>query len=491
MRHLFLTPTATLKLAIGLLWLLLFALLLRREVFVQAVDLTELQTMRQAAAEEYLSVSFKGEKVGYVHYRYTPIDDEKWQLEQVARMSLLVAGREQPIDMRLQAVLTGANQLREFTFTFHTPFYQMSASGEATASEIRYRLDTGANTITDRLSLNAPPLLATSRRAYLLEAGLAVGDKRRIPWFDPFSLSGRESVLEYRGVESLLINGRVQRLHHFVESFAGMRVNSWLDESGVVVKEESPAGFVFQKEPKFKALADTGGSAEVQEAVAVQISGAMPAGFGQQMRYRLSLPAEASFDLDGGRQRFADGVLTLSQEDMPVAGQQSGKTCTGPVAEASLAATPYVQSDHSEITALSQQIIAGLDTPLAKARALGQWVHDNIAKRPVIGLPDALTTLRDRQGDCNEHAALFAALARAAGLPTEIVAGVTWHRGAFYYHAWNELCIAGQWLSIDSTTNQFPADLGHLRFVTGEMQEQVRLGALLGTLRIEPLPAEP
>jgi len=88
-------------------------------------------------------------------------------------------------------------------------------------------------------------------------------------------------------------------------------------------------------------------------------------------------------------------------------------------------------------------------------------------------------------GDCNEHAALFAALARNATIPTRIVAGVTFHEGAFYYHAWNEVCLDDQWYSLDTTKDQFPADLSHIKFVEGETSEQIKIGALLGKLKIE------
>ncbi|MCK5339743.1 MAG: transglutaminase domain-containing protein, partial [Desulfobulbaceae bacterium] len=85
----------------------------------------------------------------------------------------------------------------------------------------------------------------------------------------------------------------------------------------------------------------------------------------------------------------------------------------------------------------------------------------------------------------NEHAALFAALARSVQVPTRVVAGVTFHQGAFFYHAWNEVCLDDTWISLDTTKNQFPADITHIKFVEGETSEQVKIGALLGKLKIE------
>ena len=108
-------------------------------------------------------------------------------------------------------------------------------------------------------------------------------------------------------------------------------------------------------------------------------------------------------------------------------------------------------------------------------------------KKPVLSIPDALSTLRTKVGDCNEHAALFAALARSVSIPARVVAGVTYHEGMFYYHAWNEVCLNGEWISLDTTKNQLPADLTHIKFVQGETNEQIKIGALLGKLKIEVL----
>ena len=148
----------------------------------------------------------------------------------------------------------------------------------------------------------------------------------------------------------------------------------------------------------------------------------------------------------------------------------------------------YVQSDNEEIIALAESIVGTETDQAVQVRLLADWVYANLEKRPVLGLPDALTTLKSRKGDCNEHASLFAALARSVGIPTAIATGVTLQNDAFYYHAWNEVCLDGKWYSLDTTTNQFPADLFHIRFGRGDMDQQLKIGGLLGKLQIEILP---
>lgn len=474
------------RVTVILIWCILFLLLLKRDFLIDTVDQTELQTITLAKSEEFQSIFFKNSKIGYVSNTFSPGPNDDWLIEQEAQMNLNVAQAVHSIHLRMNATLSNNNYLKEFTFSFTSPFYQMNAKGVVSGNTVRYTLSTGINTINDTLTFNSPPLLATSRRAYLLTQSLRPGEKRKIPWFDPLSLTGKESVIEYKGKESVLINNRVQKLHKFTESFAGARVNSWLNDSGIVVKEESPAGFVFLKEAKFKALNIGKKSEDILSAVAVRIKGTMPIEPGDAMRYQLTLPEGSAFDLNGGRQVLSGTIVEVFKENIPE--DPGASTCGN--SENLLAPSPYIQSTSAEITKLAEELSQNETNTSRKVRIIGQWVYDNIAKRPVLGLPDALTTLQSRQGDCNEHAALFAAIARASGIPTKIAAGVTYHKEAFYYHAWNEVCIDNSWVSIDTTLNQFPADLTHLRFIEGEMQEQVRIGALLGKLAIEPLPAD-
>ena len=123
--------------------------------------------------------------------------------------------------------------------------------------------------------------------------------------------------------------------------------------------------------------------------------------------------------------------------------------------------------------------------PLLKAKKLVNWINGNIQKRPVLSVPNALETLRNRVGDCNEHAVLLAALARACGIPAEVEAGVVYQNGRFYYHAWNSLYL-GSWVTADAVMGQLPADVTHIRFVRGP-ERQIDLIGIIGKVRLEIL----
>lgn len=150
-----------------------------------------------------------------------------------------------------------------------------------------------------------------------------------------------------------------------------------------------------------------------------------------------------------------------------------------------LQATALIQSDHPLILAKAREIVANSKTRLAAVRALKNWVFRSLKKKSVVGIPSALETLQRKVGDCNEHATLFAALARAVRIPCRIVSGIAYLKGNFFYHAWNE-CEMGQahWFTLDSTWNQLPADVTHIAFVRGGLDKQVVLLQLLGRLRI-------
>ena len=475
------------RIALVLVWLLLFGLLLKRDLFVPRLNQREAEILAVSSEESWLGVYFANKRIGYVRSRLRPDDaHDGLRLEQTAFLRLNILNETHPVRLELAASLSRASLLRDFSFSLVSPLYRNSVQGRVEGSTIFFTMQTGKDSVQEAITLKRPPFLATSQRGYLLRRGMQSGDTLMVPYFDPVSLAGQEARLEYRGQEKVLINNRVQLLHHFVETFAGVRINSWLDDTGKVVKEESPAGFVFLAEPKFQAMAVEEGGDELLGAVSVPLLGRRPdLDKAAVVRYRLTMPVAAEVELDGGRQQAEGNLLTVRREPLPGA---EATVCDDP---AFLAPSPYIQAGHPEIIALTRSLTGQTPSAIGKVRALAGWVHANLEKRPVIGIPDAVTTLRAKQGDCNEHAVLFAALSRSVGIPARVAAGVTMRGDAFYYHAWNEVCIAGEWISLDTTVNQMPADLGHIRMVAGDIREMLRIGGLLGRLGIEVVePAE-
>ena len=118
-------------------------------------------------------------------------------------------------------------------------------------------------------------------------------------------------------------------------------------------------------------------------------------------------------------------------------------------------------------------------------------MFQNVAKVPTIGVPNGLEVLDTRQGDCNEHTALYGSLARAVGIPSRIAAGLVWSDqlgDAFHYHAWPEVELGGEWISVDPTFGQFPADAAPLKLVTGVLDRQVQIMQVMGRIQITVVP---
>jgi hypothetical protein len=117
--------------------------------------------------------------------------------------------------------------------------------------------------------------------------------------------------------------------------------------------------------------------------------------------------------------------------------------------------------------------------------ALTNWVYNNIDKDYAISLPSAVDVLRVRRGDCNEHTALFTALARAAGIPTKINLGIVYSEGMFYYHAWPAVYLDNCWLPIDPTLGQHVADATHIMLLQGGYDSQASLMRVVGKLKVK------
>lgn len=128
-----------------------------------------------------------------------------------------------------------------------------------------------------------------------------------------------------------------------------------------------------------------------------------------------------------------------------------------------------VQSKDAAIIAQAKEIIRDEKDALKTTQLLCEWVFKNLKKeRGPIAQKSATEALRDKSGDCTEHAVLLCALGRAAGIPVRQIYGLVFDGSHFGYHAWTEVHL-GKWIPVDATINRVGIPAGYIKL--GETEE--------------------
>jgi transglutaminase-like putative cysteine protease len=276
---------------------------------------------------------------------------------------------------------------------------------------------------------------------------------------------------------------------------AGSGFSGWIDEQGRIV-ETQQVGLDLRRLPyevafenwRIEAAEGTPVTEDrdILETTAIAANKVVRRNV-RLLRARLANVALAGFALNGARQRLIHDTLVVVRESdstlvapytLPVGGRRLDPVNTRD--------EPLIQSNSRDIKTLAHRIVGDERDPRRAAELINRWVHDSLAKRVSFGVPNALRVLAARSGDCNEHTQLFVALARSAGIPARIASGLAYVDRKFYYHAWPEVLLE-DWVAVDPTFGQFPADAAHLRFVIGGLAQQAELLRLIGNLKIEVL----
>ena len=442
--------------------------------------------------EAWMNITQGGRKIGYAQRTYARTEDG-FRFSENIFMRINTMGIVQPLTIRTMAELKPDRTLSNFQFDLGSNLFKFTARGAVAGKKMTVRIGGPGEEKISVIALPDQPYLGGGILESVGAAGLKTGEGRTFPVFDPASLGQRPVRVTLLGEEPLTIMGKSRQARKLSVDFMGMKQIAWVDPDGSVLREEGILGIALERVTREEALAGLEGavSADLTEIAAIPSSKPIEdAAALKVLKIRLEGLTEGSFFLDGGRQGYRNGVLTIRRESSPGPSARS-RSAAGDLS-ALLKSTPFIQSDHPKIRQKLAEIVGPGDPDGVKADKLVAWVHKNIEKRPVLSVPNALETLENRIGDCNEHAVLLAAFARAAGLPAEVEAGVVYMRGRFFYHAWNVFYLRdrGGWMTADAVLGQMPADVTHVRFVRGEADRQLDLVGLIGRLKLEILEME-
>ena len=304
-----------------------------------------------------------------------------------------------------------------------------------------------------------------------------------IDTFDPMTFSVGKTRVKCVGEETIEAGGERTQCKVLTTELNGLTSKVWLSENEEIVRAETPFGFALRKITEEEALAplDSGESSDIIKGMSIVPTGRTPFRGARRMIVTLRGVRPDRYPPVDETQTAAGNVFKITAASEPAPGASSTASL-----EEYLKSDAFVQADHPKIKALAEQIVGNESDPWKRALRIYQWVHDNVRKLSVFSIPSALEVLESREGDCNEHAMLFTALARAAGLPTRIAIGLAWSDtlNAFCYHAWPEV-FAGRWIWMEPTLGQPIADATHLKLLNGNIEAWTRLLPYLGQLEIE------
>ncbi len=469
-----------------LFWFAMLGLLIER-TYLRPSSVIALDAITKEgvhASDEWFGIYQQGKKVGYAHSRTVP-EAETYHLYEESEMDILAMGSVQRVRTIINSYTTKNFLLKYFDFTLQSDLTTMKIKGAVLKSQLVLDIDTGGQTRTEKVALTSPPYLSPNIKPAILLLGLETGKTYRFPLFNPATMSTEETTISVESRERIKIGETEQTIYKLKESFQGMETTSWISQDGVTIKEESALGYMMLNEGRMDAMKrDKGGP--VVDIISLTMIPSDPIKESSQVTYlraRLKGVPLQGFQLDNDRQTLKGDVVEVRKEDsaqayrLPYPGKEQADY---------LLPNPLIQSDDKRIKDRAASILAGEKNAHEAAKKLNDWVYSAITKRPVVSIPSAVEVLNQREGDCNEHTALYTALARASGIPTRMAAGIVYVENGFYYHAWPEVWV-GRWMPVDPTFNQFPADATHIRFVTGNLDRQSDIIRLVGKLKVEVL----
>ncbi len=425
-------------------------------------------------SETWMGIYRQSLKIGVSHRKISPMA-EGIAISETTVMRLNTMGMVQDIHLRTQGVLNPDFSLVSFQAEIISGLFRFAVTGQVQGNSLV--LDANGRPLT--LSLHYPIQLSAALWDAAGRAGLSENQSLTLSMFDPLTMTPQPVKITALGMERIEIMGTWQAARKLSVEVMGSRQIAWIDTDGSVLREEGVMGITLGK-----ISAEEAGDSGLVDGEDLTLAVSVPADqviVDAEKLSRLVLRITGVEIISTERQRFDSGILILSRETLS---GLSENYFTEPAVFLEPAA--LIQSDHPLILKQLWQIISETDIPLVRIQKISGWIFQNVDKRPVLSVPNALETLENRMGDCNEHAVLFAAFARAAGIPARIETGLVHLRGRFYYHAWNSVFL-GKWITVDSLMNQIPADVTHITLSRGNPENQIEILGAIGNIGISIL----
>jgi transglutaminase-like putative cysteine protease len=449
-------------------------------------------------SEYWTGIVFNGEKIGFTHFAIRKdADTENFEIRSEASFVLRFLGIEKKVQLKSYDVIGGDLTLVRFAYEYQIDGSELRVAGRREPGELAATIVSGGRPTEQRLPVEGKLYPSSVISLYPVMNGLEIGREHGYFVYSGETQSVREVTQRVTGYErSDLFLGNAFKVETAMD---GQRVTTWIGPDGRPVFELAMRGVMIS------FLEDSGSATRYLALASLNKKESL-------IEYSLVRPDRP---IDNPRAVSALRIALTGADRLPpsdawqrCAAQRQEINCAigratgaeaagaGPPPEALreryLQPSVAVQSTDPSIRRLADAIVRASASPEERIARVLRWLEQNIEKAP-IDVFSALDVLQQRKAECQGHAYLYTALARAAGIPTRMVNGLVYSEDfqGFLYHSWAESLVGTNWQVVDPTFGQAAADATHIKLVEGEnLADLVPLTEWVGKVGIRVLEVE-
>jgi hypothetical protein len=449
-------------------------------------------------SEYWTGIVFNGEKIGFTHFTLDKeAGSEDFEIRSEASFVLRFLGIEKKIQLKSRDRIGADLALVDFAYEYNIDGSELRVTGGRQDGELAATIVAGGTPTEQRLPVKGKLYPSSVIALYPVLHGLEIGREHSYQVYSGETQTLAKVTQRIAAYErSDLFSGNAFRVETVMQ---GQGVTTWIAPDGKPVFELAMRGVMISyledssSAKRYLALA----SLNKQESL-VEYSLVRPDRPIEDPRAVSALRVALS---GADRPPPSDAWQHCAAEQREIlceigAAVRPGEPGSAPSLEKLraryLEPSIAVQSTDPIVRRVANEIAGGSHSSEERIARILEWLDQNIEKAP-IDVFSAVDVLQQRKAECQGHAYLYTALARASGIPTRMANGLVYSGEfqGFLYHSWAESLVGDRWQVVDPTFGQVAADATHIKLIEGEnLADLVPLTNWVGKVKIRVLDVE-
>lgn len=449
-------------------------------------------------SEYWTGIVFNGEKIGFTRFAIQPAPDTgHYEIRSEASFVLRFLGVEKKIQLRSRDLVTSELTIVEFDYEYQIDGSELRVSGRREPGHLVATVVNAGITTGQRLAAAGPLYPSSVIALYPALYGMEIGREHIYKVYNGEMQAIAEVTQQITAYEtSELFSGNAFKVE---TAMRNQRVTTWIGPDGRPVFELALHGTMISfledsgSATRYLALASLNKKESLVEYSLVRPDRRIDAPRTVSALQVSLLGVDLTPPSDAIQRCSASNGGSICEIRQPRQ-EPEIRTRVPPEAVRNRYLRPSVTVPSSvlSIRRLAESIVADSSSTEDRIKRILRWMGINIEKAP-HDVFSALDVLQQRKAECQGHAYLYAALARAVGIPTRVVNGLAYSEqfNGFLYHSWAESLVGSSWQAIDPTFGQEVADATHLKLIEGEqLADLLPLMDWVGKVKIRVLAIE-